>query len=129
MHLTYLIAGITGIFLFDNAPSHRKYPADGLNVASMNVYPGGKQAIMRDTVWKDNIQKMVLPDGTPKGMKLVLQERGIDVKGMTADKMRHTLASFPDFSCQMTILEEVVRSKGHICLFFPKYHCELNPIE
>ena len=33
--------GITGIFLFDNAPSHRKYPADGLNVASMNVRETG----------------------------------------------------------------------------------------
>ena len=29
----------------------------------------------------------------------------------------------------MTKLEEVVHSRGHICLFFPKYHCELNPIE
>ena len=47
--------GITGIFLFDNAPSHKKYPADGLSVAHMNVYPGGKQAVMRDTEWnKDN---------------------------------------------------------------------------
>ena len=36
-------------FLFDNAPSHQKYPRDGLNPAYMNVYPGGKQAITRDT--------------------------------------------------------------------------------
>ena len=35
--------GITGIFLFDNVPSHKKYPPDGLNPANMNVYPGGKQ--------------------------------------------------------------------------------------
>ena len=40
---------VTGIFLFDNAPSHREYPPNGLNAASMNVYPGGKQP-MRDTV-------------------------------------------------------------------------------
>ena len=62
-------------------------------------------------------------------MKLLLQERGIDVKGMTADKIRHTMGAFPDFSSQKTILEEVVHSRGHICLFFPKYHCEINPIE
>ena len=43
--------------------------------------------------------------------------------------MRETLSKFPDFKSQMTILEEVVHSRGHICLFFPKYHCELNPIE
>ena len=34
---------------------------------------------------------MVLPDGTAKGMKLVLQERGVDVKGMNAEKMRQNL--------------------------------------
>ena len=49
--------GVVGIFLFDNAPSHRKYPPDGLNPANMNVYPGGKQAIMRDTVWDGKVQK------------------------------------------------------------------------
>lgn len=95
----------------------------------MNVYPGGKQAIMRDTVWDGKVQKMVLPDGTAKGMKLVLQERGVDVKGMNAEKMREKLCEFEDFSNQTTLLEELVRSKGHICLYLPKYHCELNPIE
>ena len=35
---------VTGIFLFDNAPSHKKYPPDALNPSNMNVYPGGKQA-------------------------------------------------------------------------------------
>ena len=34
------------IFMFDNAPSHCKYPADGLNVDRINVGPGGKQAIL-----------------------------------------------------------------------------------
>ena len=34
--------GITGILLFDNAPSHKKYPPDGLNPTNMNVYLGGK---------------------------------------------------------------------------------------
>ena len=49
--------GVCGIFLFDNAPSHKKYPPDALNPSNMNVYPGGKQAIMRDTVWNGEIQK------------------------------------------------------------------------
>ena len=72
--------GVTGIFLFDNAPSHRKFPPDGLNPINMNVYPGGKQAIMRDMVWDGRTQTMVLRDGTAKGMKLVLQKRGVEVK-------------------------------------------------
>ena len=81
----------------------------------MNVYPGGKQAIMRDTVWDRKTQKMVLPDGTAKGMKLVLQERGVEVKGLNEEKMLEKLSGFEDFSKQ-TLLEELVRSKGHICL-------------
>ena len=92
--------GICGIFLFDNAPSHKKYPPDGLNPSNMNVYPGGKQAIMRDTVWNDQIPKMSLPDGTAKKMKMVLQERGVNVVGMS-----QKLNEYSDFSEQPTIVE------------------------
>ena len=96
----------------------------------MNVYPGGKQPALRDGLWEGKVQKMVLPDGTPKGMKMVLQERGVDVKGMNAEKMRERLNTYSDFSTQKNILQELVERKGHIlCMFFPKYHCELNPIE
>ena len=103
-----------------------RYPPDGLNPANMNVYPGGKQAIMRDTVWDGNIQKKWCC--TAKGMKLVLKERGIDVNGLNADRMREKLSEFEDFSNQTTLLE-LVHIKGHICLYLPQYHCELNPIE
>ena len=72
--------------MFDNAPCHRKIDDQALNVEKMNVRPGGKQAVMRDTIWNSTVQSMVLPDGTPKGLKLVLEERGVDTKGMVADK-------------------------------------------
>ena len=117
-----------GLFMFDIAPCHKKVQEDALNVERMNVRPGGKQAVMRDTVWNGEVQKMILPDGRPKGMKLVLDERGIETTGMKADKMRETLRSFPDFKCQKTMLEKI-ESRGHVCLYFPKFHCELNAIE
>ena len=60
---------------------------------------------------------MVLPDGTAKGMKLVLQERGVDVKGLNAEKMREKLSEFEDFSCQMTLLEELVRSHMFVYIY------------
>ena len=28
-----------------------------------------------------------------------------------------------------TLLQELVESQGHVCLYLPKFHCELNPIE
>ena len=57
----------------------------------MNVRPGGKQPIMKDTVFNGEVQKMVTDAGLPKGMKLILQERGVETKGMNAAKMRETL--------------------------------------
>ena len=95
----------------------------------MNVGPGGKQAVMRPTVWNGSIQTMVLPDGQPKRMKLVLQERGMDTTSMKADAMREKLKTYPDFKNQKTILEEYIERRGHLCLFYPKFHCELSPIE
>ena len=118
-----------GIFLFDNAPSHRKVADDALNADRMNVGPGGKQPKMRDTVWEGHIQKMVDRNGIPKGMKAILEERGVDTAGMRGTDMRKLIKSYPDFQQQKTILEDRVERRGHICLFYPKFHCELSPIE
>ena len=113
-----------GLFIFDNAPIHKKYPDDALNADRMNVRPGGKQPIMKDTVFNGEVQKMVTDAGLPKGMKLVLQERGVETKGMNATKMRETLSKFPDFANQETMVEQKVQERGHLCKFFPKFHCE-----
>lgn len=40
---------------------------------------------MKDTVFSE-VQKMVTDAGLPKGMKLILQERGVETKGMNAAK-------------------------------------------
>ena len=117
------------LFLFDNAPSHRKMADNQLNADLMNVYPGGKQPLMRDTKWAGEIQTMVLPDGQAKGMKLVLEERGVDTTGMKTNEMRDILKGFDDFKASKTILEEYIEMRGHLCLYIPKYHCELSPIE
>ena len=115
-----------GIFLFDNAPTHRKVADDALNADKMNVGPGGKQPAMRDTVWGGQIQHMVDDSAIPK---VVLEERGIDTVGMKAKEMRDMLKTFPDFKNQKTILEDYIEQRGHICMYYPKFHCELNPIE
>ena len=91
------------LFLFDNAPSHKKYADDMLNTDRMNVRPGGRQPIMQDTVYNGQVQSMVLPDGQPKGMKLVLEEREVNTKGMNATKMREELNKFDDFKNKVTI--------------------------
>ena len=72
-------------------------PSSTAGTMYMNVKPGGKQRVMHDTRWCGMEQKMVFSDGTPKGMKAVLQERGIDTTGLVADKMREILKKHSDF--------------------------------
>ena len=85
------------LWFFDHSSGHTAFAEDALNASRMNVKPGGKQPIMHDTVYNGKSQKMVLRDGTPKGMKLVLQERGVDVSGMKAEDMRLALQQIHDF--------------------------------
>lgn len=47
----------------------------------MNVKPGGAQPPLHDTVWNGRVQKLVDRRGVPKGMKQVLEERGVPLKG------------------------------------------------
>lgn len=83
-----------GIFIFDHAPSHKKRPEDALNPEYMNVKNGGKQPFMRDTVWNGSVQQMVTAEGKQKGMRTVLEERGVNTQGLNADKLRELLREY-----------------------------------
>lgn len=72
-------------WVFDHSSCHAAMPDDALDVGKMNVKPGGKQRVMTDGWWGGKVQKT---RGVPKGMKLVLEERGVDTYKMNADKMR-----------------------------------------
>ena len=50
---------------------------------------------------------MVLADGTPKGMKQVLEERGVNVSKMKTDDMREKLQGMHDFKYEKTKVEAV----------------------
>jgi hypothetical protein len=80
-----------------------------------------------------------------KGMEQILRERDLWPKvgpGLPAQCpdfkcppgrvdccCRRVLFLQPDFIAQKSQLEELIESRGHICDFYPKYHCELNFIE
>jgi hypothetical protein len=142
-----------GIFAFDNSTNHGAMAKDALNVNNMNVNPGGKQAVMKSTFFGSNntFQSMVFPSNhpifsnQPKGMKQILIERGLWYDGLighcqlcklkieditrTECCMRKILSLEEDFKSQKSQLQEEIEKKGHICIFYPKYHCELNYIE
>ena len=83
-----------GLFIFDHAPSHMKRPEDALNAERMNVKDGGRQPFMKDTIWEGRVQRMVTSGGTQKGMKTVLEERGVETDGLNADKLRELLRQY-----------------------------------
>jgi len=78
-----------------------------------------------------------------KGMAVILKEHGLYpaaslnvqcegfkcVVGAMSCCCRCAVFSQPDFASQKLALEELITSCGHICNFYPKYHCETNFIE
>ncbi len=118
------------VWIFDHSSCHAAMADDSLDVNQMNVKPGGKQRKMRDGVFDGKIQKMIMSNGVAKGLKMVLEERGVNTTGMNADKMREVLGNFSDFQNEKSRIERILTEKhGHIVYMLPKYHCELNPIE
>jgi len=116
----------------------------------MNKMNGGKQWKRKDTVipmnnpdpcYRGLQQKMTLKNGQPKGLQQTLKERGFNVAGLRAKCspicpienegccMAHLLSQQDDFQHQMSLLEQTITARGHLCVFLPKFHCELNPIE
>ena len=64
---------------------------------------------------------MVFSDGTPKGMKCILEERGVNTKGMKAETMREVLGEMSDFKYEKTKVEKFVCSRGPHAIFIPKF--------
>ena len=118
------------VWVFDHSSCHAAMADDSLDVSKMNVKCGGKQRLMRDGCWDGKVQKMVDAQGVAKGLRVVLEERGVDTRSMGADQMRETLKSFPDFKFEISRIQRLLTEEnGHIVYMLPKYHCELNPIE
>jgi len=138
-----------GLFLFDNATNHCHMADDALVVKRMNLRKDGKKPVMRDG-WNPLTHaphQMWLLEGNrkiPKGIELVLRERGLwpvndrsfklDCKKGTHSEdqtccARRLLGSQPDFVAQKCILAEALEARGHLVMFYPKFHPELNFIE
>ena len=127
--IKYDSARFNCVWIFDQSSGHCAYKETSLNVSRMNVKPGGQQPKMHDTYYNGKYQKMVLPDGRPKGTKLVLEERGVDTRKMKAEDMRIVLGNHHDFKHEKTALEYFLHEKHQKLIYLPKFHCELNPIE
>ncbi|CAG8652896.1 7579_t:CDS:2, partial [Scutellospora calospora] len=128
--------GAMAVFAYDNSTNHVAFADDALIAKKMNKGPGGKQNIMYPTTFIDingrrKEQKMVFeedyPDpnmrGKPKGIKKVLEERGLWKEGLNLDCekckkkedsgridccLRKIMASQPDFVTQKSAIVELI---------------------
>ena len=115
--------------------------------------PSRKGWFLRDGKRVEHDMNVYTPSGIQrKGMESILKERGLwrnglighcktcasesarGFQGLADDgqkncRMRKILLNEPDFLEQKPLIEECITSRGHICVFYPKFHCELNFIE
>ena len=140
------------LFAFDNSQNHHARAPDALYVQNINLGDGGKAVKkLRDTVWNGQPQLMQTAQGVQKGVKTILEERGLypnhklllecdmckdaTIQGPRTERVsccgRGILASCEDFkeSASKIWLQEIAEKYGHLIIFFPKFHCELNFIE
>ena len=64
---------------------------DCLDVSKMNVNPGGKQRVRHDGFWNGKVHPMNYTIGILTKMKVIIEEKSINTKGMNADRMREIL--------------------------------------
>jgi hypothetical protein len=147
------------LIMVDNSQGHSAYSVDALLTSRMNMRPGGKQANMRDGWFVQHGERIIQPmcfpidhpefPGQPKGMRQVIIERGLWKNGLVMQCKKNKkdgsgvkckpgatdccakriLDLQPDFQEQKSLVQEVIEAAGHLCIFLPKFHCELNFIE
>lgn len=147
---------VTGLWLFDNAPSHQKRAPDALSARYMPKGPSEtwqpKPGVrMRPGKFADgSAQDFYFPDDHPtmggwfKGMEEIIRERGLWPENGSLNAQcpgfkceagrsdcccRRLLFTQPDFVGQKSHLQEFIESRGHLCDFYPKFHPETNFIE
>ena len=206
----YLHPGAVGVWVFDCSSSHEGLASNALNVHNMNVNPGGKQTLMRNTTisltnpppkageidTRGLPQTMVFPHDHPdpslagkaKGMLAVVKEqrsvydqlvmevggekkvfgkcsecrksatkkdaeRRVAVAEMAGQEdtlddadlddaseaaeeskdkwccLSRVIALQEDFVNEKPEIQHYLEHRGHVCMFYPKFHCEINLIE
>jgi hypothetical protein len=143
--------GCVGLFVFDQSSTHTSLGPDALRAFDMNKTNGGRQQIQRDTIIPDSnpciefrgkAQTMITEAGKAKGLKQTLEECSFDVCNLCMKCtpvcpfennnrccMACLLSKQDDFRFQESLLEQRIKARNHLCIFLPKFHCELNPIE
>ncbi|KAJ3847597.1 hypothetical protein EV368DRAFT_87552 [Lentinula lateritia] len=107
------------VVLVDNSQGHAAYAKDALRASEMGFQPGGKQCRMQQVLMERGLWKA----------KLLMKCKGDCPDDAIDCCARRVLSLQPDFQEQISLVQEVIEAAGHLCLFLPKFHCEINFIE
>ncbi|CAN0456064.1 unnamed protein product [Pylaiella littoralis] len=131
-----------GVFIFDNSTGHNAYDDDALLAHKISLAPGGEKAALR--VFEDDNGKTVHPtfqvgDTLLTDKKIFLPKTEAQKKmkgrkfgtGLDKRTMLHGkgLLRPGAFKAQLNKVQQIFKDAGHVCIFLPKYHPELNAIE
>jgi len=138
-------SGALNAFNMNLSPGGKQLPQND------TIYPPESSTDVRG-----QFQRLWTEDGTgvrtAKGIERILKERGCYPEGKKikakctkprcpdpvnypppADQppccLARILQNHKDFREQESAIASVIKGRGHKCLFLPKFHCELNPIE
>lgn len=100
--------------------------------------PVGKcKSCQKSQLKKDTDRRVAAAEAM--GQEDTLTEAEIDAAGNLADDVNvdtdpwcciyKVISLQDDFANEKPLLQSYIEGRGHVCLFLPKFHCELNPIE
>ena len=108
-------------------------PAFALHEESLVLIPGCRQAIPLPGMKKEIHTLNFLKDDklVQKGVRQILVDRGLwnEQNPPRLPEAKALLSAQPDFKEQMEWVAETVTNAGHLLIYLPKFHCELNCIE
>ncbi|CAG8566112.1 28459_t:CDS:2 [Racocetra persica] len=111
------------LFMFDNSCNHNSFAEDVLLVSQMNIKDREKRLLLRNSRMSNNRGLWML------GLTRECNECKAGALTNLQCCATNILKRQPDFASQKNHLQEIIEAAGHLCIFYPKYHCELNYIE
>jgi hypothetical protein len=131
----------TAVFAFNNSANHHAFAPDDLRASRLNLSDGGKNTPLLRNGWLRRDAHMNAHDlqfinssnhiTVQKGLRRILQERALwpSNRGLNLSESRLLLSQQEDFKAQCEWLEETASDRGHILIFYSKFHQEFNWIE
>ncbi|CAM9343068.1 unnamed protein product, partial [Ectocarpus sp. 13 AM-2016] len=133
-----------GVFVFDNSSGHNAYDKDALLAHKINLAPGGEKA---DKCKADNAasrQAIAAFNKAGEEWERVLKQARREQQNSSAGDpaaaggaagrrqrccLERVFSDLTAFKAQLNKVEQIFKEAGHVCIFLPKHHPELNAIE